>query len=123
MKDIDILKQLLNGNHLEPNEEGRARDLVWAFNLRLSSNNTKEPMRYVNLYDDEDEDFIIKTDCPAKVFKKILDAYRRGKIKGFEEYDEDVDYLQGYNYDDFFKILRCMGYTVEVIKTKERYYF
>ena len=118
MKDIDILKQLLNGNHLEPNEEERARAIVWAFNLRLSSNNTKEPIRYVNLYDGEEEDFIIKTDCPAKVFKKILDDYRDGEIDGYKDTE-----LFGYNYDDFFTILRLKGYVVEVIRTKERYYF
>lgn len=35
MKDIDIIKQLLNGNHLEKKEIERARELVYQFTLRL----------------------------------------------------------------------------------------
>lgn len=35
MNDEDILKQLLYGHHLEPNEIKRAKELIHSFNIRL----------------------------------------------------------------------------------------
>lgn len=37
MEDIEILKQLLNGNHLEPKEVERAKTLVRNMNLNLNN--------------------------------------------------------------------------------------
>lgn len=37
MKDIDIIQQLLNGNHLEPTELDRARELVYSLNIALTN--------------------------------------------------------------------------------------
>lgn len=36
MKDIEILKQLLNGNHLEINELERAKQIIHSLNLSLN---------------------------------------------------------------------------------------
>lgn len=36
MKDIDILSQLYNGNHLEPNELERAIKLLYLLNTELN---------------------------------------------------------------------------------------
>ena len=35
MEDIDIIKQLLNGNHLEPNELRRAKHILHGLNTAL----------------------------------------------------------------------------------------
>jgi hypothetical protein len=35
MKDLDILNQLLKGNHLEPNELERAIKLLYLLNIEL----------------------------------------------------------------------------------------
>ena len=35
MQDIDIIKQLLNGNHLESNELERAHKLIYLLNIEL----------------------------------------------------------------------------------------
>jgi hypothetical protein len=75
-------------------------------------------MRYINLYDDEGNDFYIETDCPSIMFKELLDNYRAGEIKGYEDVIEN-----GYNYDDFFKILKSKGFKLKVVKTNESYFF
>jgi len=72
-----------------------------------------KPERYINLYDDEEADFYILTDCPSKEFEKLLDTYR--KVAREKE--------GCYNYDDFFAELKRQGYKVEVVKSTERYYF
>ena len=67
----------------------------------------------INLYDDEENDFFIRTNCPLPLFKKELKKYRNSKNS--KEY--------GYNYQDFFRIIQDKSYFVEVIKEDERIYF
>jgi hypothetical protein len=67
----------------------------------------------INLYDDEEADFFIRTNCPLPLFKKELNKYR--KRKASEKY--------GYNYDDFFRIIQSKDYFVEVIEADDRIYF
>jgi hypothetical protein len=59
----------------------------------------------INLYDDEETDFFVRTDCSLKDFKEMLDTYRK------EEHSQQY----GYNYDDFFKIIINRGYFIDVI--------
>ena len=68
-------------------------------------------MHYINLYNDEERDFYIQTDCPIDKFNIIR-----------------ADYIEstgdnGYNYDDFFGVLRKEGYKVVVVKSEHRVYF
>jgi len=37
MKDIDILEQLLNGNHLEKEEVKRAKQILYSLNIELEN--------------------------------------------------------------------------------------
>ena len=41
MKDLDIIKQLMAGNHLEPAELERAKHLVHGLNTNLASRNNR----------------------------------------------------------------------------------
>lgn len=45
MKDIQIIEQLLNGNHLEPKEVKRASQILYNLRVELHSRQPKDAFR------------------------------------------------------------------------------
>lgn len=68
---------------------------------------------YIRMTDDKDGNYIIKTNCPTQEFVKIMNNYKLSK--------KSVKF--GYNYEDFFALIKKKGYSIECIKPKMEVYF
>lgn len=118
MKISHLVKELEESSDIMPQLQEIKIDLRnWNKFKRFVANNEAsstawlKEFHHYELYSDEDDVYIIKTDCPLHVFEAIL--------REFKEKNSEFS----YTYDDFFDTVRRGGWEIKALTPEASIYF